>query len=69
MGRNNSFILENKIAAMRGYTDKRDIYKELDWRTKVIEEMIRIDMVDYYEVNTLVEKFQINGREGIPFEV
>jgi archaeal flagellar protein FlaI len=65
----NSYILEKKIASMRGYQDTRDIYKELDLRTRIIDKMIENGIFDYYEVWALLKKYHEEGVRGLPFVV
>jgi len=68
-GMNNSFILEDKIAVKRGYKDKRDIYKELAVRTKIIEKMMETNLVSYKTANDAIKAFQKEGVAGLPFSV
>jgi flagellar protein FlaI len=68
-GRNNSFILENKIAMMQGMADKRQIYREFDLRARIIQEMAERNIVKYKEVREIVKKFQMFGVDSLPFEV
>jgi flagellar protein FlaI len=68
-GMNNSFILEEKIAVKRGYKDKRDIYKELAVRTKIIEKMMETNLLAYKTANDAIKAFQKEGVSGLPFSV
>ena len=68
-GMNNSFILEEKIAVKRGYKDKRDIYKELALRTRIIEKMMETNMTSYKTANDILKAFQKEGVSGLPFSV
>ncbi len=68
-GMNNSFILEERIAVKRGYKDKRDIYKELALRTRIIEKMVETNMTAYKTVNDILRAFQKEGVSGLPFTV
>lgn len=68
-GMNNSFILEERIAVKRGYKDKRDIYKELALRTRIIEKMVETNMTSYKTVNDILKAFQKEGVSGLPFTV
>jgi len=65
----NSFVLESKIAPKLGYEDNREIYRDLDLRKRIIEEMIRQGIFDYYEVYEVIKSFWHYGREGLPFSV
>ncbi|KGK98380.1 hypothetical protein LI82_11790 [Methanococcoides methylutens] len=68
-GINNSFILENKIATKLGYEDKRQIYKELMLRARILEEMKEREIKDYYDVLEIIINFYKYGVEGLPFAI
>lgn len=68
-GRNNSYVLEEQIATLLGYENTRDIYKELDYRTQIIERLIQENVLGYHEVNEAIESFQRDGIEGLPFTI
>lgn len=68
-GLNNSYILETKVARTAGYDDPREIYNELYLRARIIEGMIREDILDYYAVNDVINSFYTKGIEGVPFRV
>lgn len=68
-GMNNSYILEERIAVKRGYKDKRDIYKELALRTRIIEKMIEMNLTSYDTVNKIFKAFQKEGPAGLPFSI
>jgi flagellar protein FlaI len=68
-GRNNSYILENKIALMQGLEDKREIYKELDLRAKIITELANRNIVKYRDVREIVQRFQMFGVDSLPFDL
>ena len=65
----NSYILERKIATILGYKDTRDIYKELELRSKIIEKMIENDIYDYFDVWNVLKRFHEEGVKGLPFVV
>ncbi len=65
----NSYILEKKIAAILGYQDTREIYKELELRTRIIQKMIENQVFDYFAVWDLLKKFHEEGLRGLPFTV
>lgn len=65
----NSFILEEKIAKMSGYTDTRLIYDELFKRKRILNKMIELKIFDYYEVWDLMKKFFYGGYDALPFRV
>jgi flagellar protein FlaI len=68
-GMNNSFVLEEQIATLLGYEDTRDIYDDLQFRADVIRRAIQEGIVGYHEVNELIEDFQRDGVEGLPFDI
>ncbi|SFR98493.1 flagellar protein FlaI [Halomicrobium zhouii] len=68
-GMNNSFVLEEQIATLLGYEDTRDIYNELQFRASIIERAIQENILGYHEVNELIENFQRDGVEGLPFTI
>jgi len=68
-GLNNSFILENKIATQLGYEDKRDIYKDLMLRARILDKMKEGGIKDYYDVLEIIVNFYKHGIDGLPFAV
>ncbi len=67
-GMNNSYILEEKIAPLLRFDDKRDIYRELEMRARVIKEMADRNIVEYDRVNRLYRayyKLKINTLRSI----
>jgi flagellar protein FlaI len=67
-GMNNSYILEDKIAPILKMEDKRDIYRELEMRARVIKEMADRNIVEYDRVNRLYRayyKLKINTIRSI----
>jgi len=68
-GMNNSFVLEEQIATLLGYEDTRDIYDDLQFRADVIRRAIQEGIVGYHEVNEMIEDFQRDGVEGLPFDI
>ena len=68
-GMNNSFILEERVAVKRGYKDKRDIYKELALRARILDRMVEMNMTNYKTVNDILKAFQKEGVSGLPFTV
>lgn len=65
----NSYILEQKIAKMLGMSDPREIYDQLEHRSKILQKMADEGIVDYYTVWDLLKKYHHDGMEGLPFEV
>jgi flagellar protein FlaI len=68
-GRNNSYVLEEQIATLLGYEDTRDIYDDMDFRARIIDRAIQEGITGYHEVNDLIEDFQRDGIEGLPFDI
>lgn len=65
----NSYILEQKIAKILGYTNPRRIYDEMDLRAKIIRRMIEEDILDYFEVWEVIKQFHSGGVKNLPFEL
>jgi flagellar protein FlaI len=65
----NSYILEKKIALMMGMKDPREIYKLLDKRKRIIEQMIKNGIFNYYDVWELLKTYRFGGEEALPFKV
>ncbi|WP_380675616.1 type II/IV secretion system ATPase subunit [Salinigranum sp. GCM10025319] len=68
-GMNNSYIMEEKVAQLLGYADTRDIYDDIEFRAEIIRRAIQENVVGYHEVNELIEDFQRDGVEGLPFDM
>lgn len=65
-GKFNSDVLEEKIAPLMGFSEKREIYLELERRAKIIENMIREDIVGYDEVIDVLRKWHQGGMDALP---
>ncbi|MGQ0536386.1 MAG: type II/IV secretion system ATPase subunit [Methanobacteriota archaeon] len=68
-GRNNSYVLENLIAEKMGFSDRRDIYKELDKRTAILEELVRRKEFDYHKMAKLFADYAEKGDCVLPFPI
>lgn len=68
-GMYNSHILENKIAEKLGYDDVREIYKELEYRAKIIQKMVDNGILDYDSVKSVFAAYSDQGFDGLPFKV
>ncbi len=66
-GMNNSHILENKIALEHGYSDKKDIYKDLKKRERIIQKMVDLNIVGYKEVVKVFNDYYEKGPDSLPF--
>ena len=58
-----SHLLENKIAAMAGFANKRDIYDEMLRRAAAIERMVDRDLTHYDDVFDLLNIYYNSGWE------
>ena len=58
-----SHLLENKIAAMAGFENKRDIYDEMERRAKAINRMAERDLTHYDDVFKLLDIYYSDGFE------
>ena len=56
-----SHLLENKIAAMAGFANKRDIYDDMEKRTEAITRMVERDLTHYDDVFDLLDIYYSNG--------
>jgi flagellar protein FlaI len=65
----NSYILEDKIATMLGYTDKRNIYDELHKRTVILKELVKHRIFNYFDVWEILKKYHFRGVKALPFEL
>jgi len=68
-GMNNSYIMEEKIATLLGYDDTRKIYEDIEFRAEIVRRAIQENILGYHEVNELIESFQLDGTEGLPFDM
>lgn len=65
----NSFLLEHKVAEKLGYENPKEIYEELETRRRIIEEMVRREIFDYFDVYSIITKYIDEGLEALPFPV
>ncbi|MFC6723805.1 type II/IV secretion system ATPase subunit [Halobium palmae] len=68
-GMNNSYVLEEQIATLLGYADTREIYEDLQLRADLTERMIQENVLGYHDVNDAIRSFQLDGLEGLPFDM
>jgi flagellar protein FlaI len=59
-----SHLLENKIAAMAGFSNKRDIYDEMLKRAAALDKMANRDLTHYDDVFDLLGIYYNNGFEA-----
>lgn len=65
-GLNNSYILEKRIAETAGLSDPKSIYDELFKRARIIEWMLKNNIMSYYKVFELIKTFYTKGESAIP---
>ena len=58
-----SHLLENKIAAMAGFSNKRDIYDEMLKRAAALDRMVERELTHYDDVFDLIGIYYNNGWE------
>jgi len=66
-GMNNSYILENLVAAKLGYSTTKKIYQDLEERAKILAKAASLEILDYHQVLKLIWAYQEN-RE-LPFSI
>lgn len=65
----NSYILEQKIAKIQGYTDTKKIYDEMYYRAEIITKLIEHKIFNYYEVWDIIKRFHFQGSAALPFKI
>jgi len=68
-GMYNSYILEAKIAEKLGYEDVREIYKDLDYRSQILDKLVENNIVGYDEVRKIFHRYDQIGFDAFPFNV
>ncbi|AUV81561.1 hypothetical protein C2R22_07745 [Salinigranum rubrum] len=68
-GMNNSYIMEEKVASLLGYSDTRKIYEDIEFRAEIIRRSIQENILGYHDVNEVIRDFQRDGVEGLPFDM
>ena len=66
-GNYNSYLLEALVAKRMKIQDKKELYKELDRRTEILEKMVKNEVFDYYKVFEIVRKYTKDGPESLDF--
>ncbi len=56
-----SHLLENKIASVMGFENKRDIYEEMILRTEALQRMVDRDLTHFDDVFDLLDVYYSNG--------
>ncbi len=64
LGKNNSYVLEEKVAEAMGLSDPVDIYEELKQRARVIERALTEDILGYEACNEIIRAYQREGVNG-----
>ncbi len=67
--KNSSYILEQRIARQRGYSDTRVIYDEMARRARILDTMIQHGILHSEEVNKIFVQYTLRGEDALPFEV
>lgn len=65
----NSYILEQKIAKVLGYSNPRKIYDELNTREKILKKLVENKVFDYYKVWAIIKNFHFGGVKTLPFKI
>jgi flagellar protein FlaI len=65
----NSYILEQRIAAMAGLEDPTRIYEEYDRRKAILQRMVEEKIFDYYEVVQFIWTFYREGLQALPITI
>jgi flagellar protein FlaI len=65
----NSYVLEQLAGPRLAILDKRKVYSEMDTRTKIIAEMVKREIVDFYVCYDIFTKYHEFGIEGVPFNI
>jgi flagellar protein FlaI len=60
-------VLENRVAADHGYVNKKDIYKDLKKRERILQKMVELNITGYKEVVKILGDFYEKGPESLPF--
>ena len=68
-GYNQSYILEQKIALEHGYSNKKDIYKDMAIRSKILQKMVDLNISSYRDVNKVLCDYYEKGIESLPFVI
>jgi len=68
-GMNNSYILEEKVALLHGFSNKKDIYGELGRRAKIVARAAEEGILGYNQVNEMLRSYTDKKEEGLPFAV
>jgi flagellar protein FlaI len=64
-GHYNSYILEDKIALERGYSDKTEIYRELRQRERFLRQLMDDQKIETDDMVDMLTGFYARNREGI----
>lgn len=61
----NSFILEDKIASIQGYVDKRKIYDDMKERADLLDDLVEKKVYEYPKVTQLIDEWRKGGRGAL----
>jgi flagellar protein FlaI len=65
----NSYILEQRIAAIAGFEEPMKIYEEYDRRKHILQRMVEEKIFDYYEVVQFIWTFYRDGIQALPISI
>ncbi len=68
-GNFNSYILEQKIAKMKGYADPRKIYADLQLRKRILVRMVEEKIFNYFDVWDVLVNYFYGGEKTLPFKL
>lgn len=68
-GKNNSFILEKKVAAAHGWDNPERVYDELEHRTRILAALVERRVLDADAVNAILTAYHDRGEAALPFRV
>ncbi len=69
LGWKNSYIMEEKVARMLGYSDLRMIYDEITLRATILKKMVDNRIFNYFDVWEVIKAYYFQGKEGLPFRI
>ncbi|MBU0762813.1 MAG: type II/IV secretion system ATPase subunit [Candidatus Altiarchaeota archaeon] len=69
MGWKNSYIMEEKIARMLGFTDLREIYAEITLRSTILKKMVENKIFNYFDVWEVIKGYYFQGKDALPFRI
>jgi len=68
-GKNNSHHMDNKIGKELGYIEENNVYQFLNKKTKILEKMVDLNIVDYQDFVSKIFTYQKSKSEKTIFDV